>query len=147
MQSPTLASLVILFFAVLTTVTCVAAASDCVELHYGSVQVRLKGKVIKRIFAGSPNYQSVLQGDQPETAWVLGLTKPICVTPLATDQENEMANNVGELQLAFVEGLPYKQAHRFSSKQVIVTGRLFSAQSGHHHTKVLLEVVSIRSVP
>ncbi|MBI5141559.1 MAG: DUF4431 domain-containing protein [Nitrospirae bacterium] len=147
MQRTASIALLIFFLASLTTVKGAASASDCVELHYGSAQVRLTGKVSRRTFAGPPNYLSVLRGDRPEAVWVLGLTKPVCVSPLAADQENEAANNVGELQLVIADDLPDKQANRFSSRQVIVTGRLFSAQSGHHHTKVLLEVDGIRSEP
>lgn len=137
----------IILLASLTTTTCVAEAGGCVELHYDPVPVRLTGKVSMRIFAGPPNYESIPQGDRPESVWILGLSNSVCVSPLATDKENETATNVRELQLVFVEGSAYKQVRRFYSKRVVVTGKLFSAQSAHHHKKVLVEVVGIRSAP
>lgn len=123
----------------------IAAASDCVALHYDSAAVALTGKAFKRTFAGPPNYQSIQQGDRLETVWVLSLAQPVCVSALVADSENETANHIKTLQLVFMDSLQYKQLRRLSSKQMVVTGRLLSAQSGHHHTRVLLEVAGVRA--
>lgn len=132
---------VLLIIIALATGTCIAA--DCVQLHYNQSGVRLEGLVYKRVFAGPPNYRSVQRGDRPETVWVLVLAKPVCMTALPADQENESADNIVEIQILFTEGQHVPDGED-ASRQVSVTGRLFSAQSGHHHLPVLMEVEAIR---
>jgi hypothetical protein len=133
---------------VMFSLTCIAfavEASDCVVLHYGKLHSGLKGKLVKRTFAGPPNYQGISKGDQLETVWVLALAKALCVRTLPTDVENEAADNIREIQLVFVDRPSYKQIQLLSYKTVIVAGSLFFGQSGHHHTKVLLDVADMRS--
>ena len=143
-QSPVLLALLLLIFLLLTVSTNVVADSDGVKFHYSPAEESLSGKIFERTFAGPPNYHSVRRGDLPEHVLLLVLAKPIYVSALAADQENETAKKVKEVQLVFVDGPQYQEVRHFVSRQLIVTGKMFSAQSGHHHTKVLMEVVGIR---
>lgn len=145
MQRTAPVALGIFVMFLLTCIAFVVQASDCVVLHYGKLHSGLKGKLVKRKFAGPPNYQSISKGDQQEAVWVLALTKVLCVRTLPTDLENEAADNIREIQLVFLDRPPYKQVQHLSYKMVIVAGSLFFGQSGHHHTKVLLDVSDIRS--
>jgi hypothetical protein len=61
--------------------------------------------------------------------------------------DSEAEKNVINLQLVFLEG--QKQYNKYSSLQgrrVAVTGTLFHASTGHHHTKVLFTVTSIKKL-
>ena len=129
----------------LTTITVAAEADDCIVLHYGKMHSWLKGKPVRRIFAGPPNYKSISKGDRKEAVWMLVLVQTLCVRPLSTDIETEEVNDIREIQLVFPNELQHYQMQHLSNNLVIATGSLFFGQSGHHHTKVLLDVTDIRS--
>jgi hypothetical protein len=109
-------------------------------LNYEPDTVSLKGTIKRRTFAGPPNYESVAKGDQPEVMWVLQLARPICVSA-SGDRKDE--KNVSKLQLVFKGTEDYRRYRSFVGKRVTVNGTLFSAQTGHHYTRVLLTVTNI----
>jgi len=111
-------------------------------LTYEPDTVSLKGTIKRRTFAGPPNYESVAKGDQPEVMWVLHLARPICVSASGDRKEEK---NVSKLQLVFTGAEnDYRRYRSFVNKRVTVNGTLFSAQTGHHYTRVLLTVTGIR---
>lgn len=132
-----------LAFLWLTAGNCLAGTSSCTAFQFGD-EIGVGGWIVKRTYAGPPNFQSVQRGDMPETIYVLQLNKPACVHPAQTDQENEAAETVGEAQLVVMESGQSKTASRLMGRRVWVTGKFFSAHSGHHHTPVLLEVTNVR---
>ena len=142
LASPVCARLWLVFLATLVAGT--AAASEVAEFDYAAPQVVLSGTLAKRVFAGPPNYRSIRSGDRPETYWILLLTKPINVKASSGDPINQTEQDVRELQLVFMEAETARLVQRKAGKSVAVTGTLFSAQSGHHHTRVLLEVSGIK---
>jgi hypothetical protein len=111
-------------------------------LHYETENVELVGIMRRHVFPGPPNFESVEGGDAPEKCWVLHLPQPICVVSAAPDtqQINEPESGISQLQLNQVD---YKASHRLLGKRVKVQGHLVHAITGHHHTKVMLEVLSI----
>ena len=128
---------------------------SCVVLHAQSVSqapchsyepatVSLNGIIKRHIFPGPPNFESVKKGDQPEQVWVLHLSSPICVS---ASSDFDAQSNVSDFQLVLPEG--QKQYDRYRSlvgKRVEVTGALFQASTGHHHTKALLTVSGISAL-
>jgi len=109
-------------------------------LSYEPDTIVLKGTMQQHTFAGPPNYESVANGDRAERVWVLHLAQPICVSA-SSDWEKE--TGVSDLQLVFANGRnPYGKSLR--GRKVDVTGTLFRAHTGHHHTKVLLTVSSLK---
>jgi hypothetical protein len=116
------------------------ASEPC--LHFEPEVVELVGTMKSRVFPGPPNFQSVKVGDAPEKYWVLHLAKPICVAPIQADSNkvNEPESGVLLLQLNQPD---YKGSKHLLGKRVKVKGRLIHAITGHHHTKVMLEVLSI----
>ena len=109
-------------------------------LSYEPDTIVLKGTMQQHNFAGPPNYESVANGDRAERVWVLHLAQPICVSA-SSDWEKE--TGVSDLQLVFANRRnPYGKSLR--GRKVDVTGTLFRAHTGHHHTKVLLTVSSIK---
>lgn len=131
-----------LFILCMVTNAANAEGVRCTELNYGPTQVKLTGRILQRVYPGPPNYQSIRAGDRREVADILQLAKKICVRADMTDLVNEAERNIKEIQLVFLDRQSWEND---SSKRVIVGGRLFHAHSGHHHTKVLLEVDSIAS--
>ncbi len=108
---------------------------DC--LSYEPATVTLNGKITRKTFAGPPNYESIKKGDAPETYWILQLAKPVCVNG------EEPEKNVSDIQLVLSEK-QYAQYEGLLGKRVFVTGTLFHAETGHHHTDVLLKVRGIK---
>ena len=114
-------------------------------LSYEPATVSLKGIIKRHSFPGPPNFESVKKGDQPEQVWVLHLSSPICVS---ASSDFEAQSNISDLQLVLTEG--QKQYDRYRSllgNRVEVTGTMFQASTGHHHTKVLLIVNGIKRQP
>ena len=119
-----------------------ARAEEC--LSYEPVKVRLIGTIVEKTFPGPPEFESIEKGDRPETALILKLKRPVCVKGNPEDELNsETEKNVGDLHLV-IHGGEYVRYRRFVTKQVVAEGTLFHAITGHHHTKVLMEVINIK---
>ncbi len=113
------------------------AMPPCVS--YEPDVVVLKGTIRRHTFPGPPNYESVAKGDLVETVWLLHLTQPICVSA-SSDWEKE--TGVSGLQLVFANSSQYDKS--LLGRKVVVTGTLYHQHTGHHHTKVLIKVSSIK---
>ncbi len=129
----------LLFLILLTSSEPSSPAQKCVA--YEPDTVSLTGTIKRHTFPGPPNFESVAKGDQPKQVWVLRLTRPICVSA-SGDQGEE--KNVSDLQLVFTDAeKEYPRYRPFVGRRVTVNGTLFHAQTGHHHTTVLLTVNGI----
>lgn len=116
-------------------------AEDC--LPYEPASVTLSGKLVKKTLPGEPNYENTTQGDHKETVWFLELPQAICVAP-GKDAVQEGESAVKRIQLQLLLTARQKpQLSNWLGKSVKVSGSLFHAQSGHHHTKILLTVSDI----
>ena len=105
-------------------------------LSYEPDEVVLKGTIRRHTFAGPPNYESIAKGDRPERYWLLHLAQPICVS---ASSQWEKETGVSAVQLILT-----KYDKTLVGRKVVATGTLFRAHTGHHHTKVVLTVSSIR---
>ncbi|HKQ90388.1 MAG TPA: DUF4431 domain-containing protein [Blastocatellia bacterium] len=119
-----------------------SAAAQC--LAYEPKVVRLSGVIVRETHPGRPNYESIANGDEPETIWVLKLKKEICV--IASDDINVEADNEKEIQLV-LEAEQYRRYRRLLGQRVTVSGRLFHSHTGHHHKALLLKTNEIRKQP
>jgi hypothetical protein len=117
-------------------------ATQCLE--YEPKVVNLSGVIVRETHPGRPNYESIANGDEPETIWVLKLKKAICV--LASDDINVEEKNVKEIQLV-LEAEQYKRYRRLLGQRVAVSGALFHMHTGHHHKTLLLKTDDIRRPP
>lgn len=107
-------------------------------------KIALKGEISRKTFAGAPNFESIAEGDQPETYWILHLAAPICVSGDESVPGGENAeNNVSDIQLGLDEK-QYAQYKDSLGKPVFVEGTLSHAFTGHHHTDILLKVEEIK---
>jgi hypothetical protein len=116
---------------------------DC--LSYEPASVTLTGRVSLKVFPGRPNYESIKEGDEPEPAWILHLTKSICVKADGKDEFNVAVEDVSDIHLV-LRGKQFSQLKSARRKgAVTLTGRLFHALTGHHHADVLMSVTRIKS--
>lgn len=117
-------------------------AQDKHWLSYEPAVVELEGKLIVEWKYGPPNYGEQPKTDATERVPVLVLVKPVSVRGNPQDALNkESVEGVRRIQLnLFNLETPYKQ---FIGKRVLVKGTLFHAMTGHHYTKVVMNVRSI----
>ena len=114
-------------------------AAQCLE--YEPKVVSLSGTLVHETHPSRPNYESVANGDEPETIWVLKLKAPICV--LATNEIDVRENSQTEIQLV-LDQRQYKEYRGLLGQGITVTGKLFHSHTGHHHKKLSLRTSEIR---
>jgi len=102
--------------------------AESISSHH---EIELSGKLSLRTFLDA--------NGKAEKEFVLTLLTPISV---AKDEFGGPVNEITEIQMVLpshVKGIKY------SGKHVVVKGVLFYPITAHHHTKVLMEVKTIRS--
>ena len=116
-------------------------AGDC--LTYGPTIVTLEGTLVRKTFPGPPNYESIPNGDKPETYWLIRLNAPLCVREDPKDPDvNREQKDLRLIQLV-IDPSFYSSHSNLIEKKVLATGTLFGGASGHHHTTVLLNVSTL----
>jgi hypothetical protein len=101
------------------------------------------GTLVRKTFPGPPNYESIKAGDQAETGWYVALPQPACFTGTQGDESNRQdVAGVKLVQLVLTHG-EYKSHAGLVGKRVKVAGTFFTAETGHHHTPVLLQVMTL----
>jgi hypothetical protein len=134
----------ILGFVVLSIVLMhVAAHAESHCLSYEPAVARLEGKLIRRTFPGSPNYESLQKGDKPEVYWLLDLLHPVCVDQDHEDADlNPAQQGVRRIQLV-VGSEVYENQKNLIGKRVVVSGRLSGAHTAHHRAPLLMNVEAL----
>jgi hypothetical protein len=121
-----------------------STAAAC--LKYEPASVTLGGTIATRTAFGPPNYGGDPKHDSREHYLVLVLEKPICVDADPKSNLNyESATGVTAVQLIYFDKYPFLK--EWLNKHVAVTGTLIAAETGHHHTPVLIQVTETRPVP
>ncbi|HSE23684.1 MAG TPA: DUF4431 domain-containing protein [Pyrinomonadaceae bacterium] len=100
---------------------------------------------MSRTFYAPPNYGEDPATDSKEDQYILILDTPIDVIG-STDPINKTELGVKKLTLVVFD-FKANPVEPLLGKRVEVHGTLFHAHTGHHHTRVLIEVESIRAVP
>ena len=119
-----------------------ASGQKCLE--YGPT-VSLTGTLRSHVFPGPPNYESIKRGDGRETAIILILVARACTTGNDPQGFDVPETRIEEMQLVVTNDAHWKTVRRLMGKHAIVTGTLFHAHTGHHRTKVLVDVATIRA--
>ena len=136
----------VLLIATLMLVAGSSRSTSAQCLKYWPAVITVTGTLRSQVFPGPPNYESIKRGDRKERAIILKLTAPTCTTPNDPPQGlDDPETNVREMQLVVTKSAHWKTVERRLGKRVVVTGTLFHAHTGHHRTKVLIEVASIRA--
>ena len=124
--------------AVLIGFACNCLAEDkC--LRYDKEIRGLRGILQIRVFFGPPNYGDNPNTDSRETQAVLFLTKAICTVK---DEGSDDTNEANQFELTLVPNQKVRLSG-LAGRSVIVSGKLFGAHTGHHHTPLLLSLSSI----
>lgn len=118
------------------------AQAEC--LQYEPIAVTLSGKLERKAFPGPPNYESVAEGDKPETGYYLALPLPICTVGQLGSTNSESHNNVSMIQLVLNQE-SYTKLRPLLGKNIHVQGSLFEWFNGHHHTPLLLKLQNIEN--
>ena len=106
---------------------------------YKYKNTEIKGILYRQTFPGAPNYESVASGDMAETYFLLKLPHAKCVADVKGGKQlQENFDSVTDIQLVLTGQSTYNSLRLSIGKPITCTGNLFSAVTGHHHTKVLL---------
>lgn len=130
-----------IFAALVVTALCTvplsSKATQC--LHYEGEPVTLTGQVILQTFYGPPNYGENPDTDSRETQAILVLSKPICVSANPGSYDDEEKDQL-KVTLVPPSGV---NLGAYAGKKATFQGTLFHANTGHHRTPVLMQVVRI----
>jgi hypothetical protein len=132
-------------FALLSLAFALMSSAQAQCLKYEPEVVSVSGKLLRKTFAGPPNYESIKAGDAPETGFYLAVKPPICAIASQGSEDNESTSNVGLVQLV-LDAKGYEQLRPWLGKSVTIKGSLFSAQTGHHHAPLLLNFMGLDGV-
>jgi hypothetical protein len=131
---------------VLLAVSSGAIAGQSSDCQKDGDTVSLAGKVWRETFPDRPNYESIENGDEPETVWVLTLDSPRCVLGVSPDDNKPYEiGNITRFQLVLTPA-QYKKHRAVLEHRAEIKGQLFQAMTGHHHTKALVEVKELKAV-
>lgn len=121
------------------------ANAGCFDYNFDH-RVQLTGEVARKTFPGRPNFESIANGDEPETYIVFKLKSPICVHPAKDDLDDDPADNVYLMQMLLTSNESISYFRSLMNKTVVLEGSFFSAITGHHHTPVLFQNVKFVKV-
>lgn len=118
------------------------------EFSYATQAVKLTGRLVYKTFYGPPNFGESPKTDSREIQPVLVLDSKVLVTGRGNSHNDSPDETVSEITLVAQpenDGMVRLLASKpFSRKRVVVQGSLFHAETRHHHTKVLMEVYTIK---
>jgi hypothetical protein len=98
----------------------------------------------RAVSPGPPNYTSIARGDAPEIYYVLEFQPSVCVDADSTDSGKPAINNLRQMQLVLSHP-QYVQLETWLDRPIRLSGVLFEAHTGHHHTPVLLSDIQFGS--
>jgi len=141
----TLLSFVLALVSILFVANEPGLANPCLDITQPH-SFRFKGVLTHKVFPGPPNYQDVRKGDKPESAYILQLAKPICVSGDEFVDPNAQIERIQIFpQYADTKDEALWRALRnLVGRSVVVEGKEpFGAQTGHHHAPLLLPITAI----
>jgi uncharacterized protein YecT (DUF1311 family) len=135
---------ILVLLVVITAAHLGALAQSQRWLSYEPATVELEGRLVTRWKYGPPNYGEQPKTDEKVKVPILVLDYAVNVRGKAGDLINaESVEGVKQVQLGFAYG---ETAHKqLIGKDVVATGTLFHAHTGHHYTDVVLMVRSIET--
>jgi hypothetical protein len=116
------------------------SAQGC--LRYEPDTVAVTGILTRVTFPGPPNYESIKDGDEPETGFYLRLEAPICTTASPDSADNNGALQDVRLVQLVLDQAAYAHLRPHLGRRITLHGSLFAAVTGHHHAPLLLQAVS-----
>lgn len=105
----------------------------------------IKGLLTINSFYGPPNYGDTPDQDKIERVWILVLENPINVHQLKPDLDEGDSNstqyNIDRIQLSV--GKHNNELEKYKGKEITLKGTFWGANTGHHFTPVLMNVITI----
>jgi hypothetical protein len=100
--------------------------------------VEIRGTLERETFPEQPNYESIANGDQPATYYLLRLP-PVCVNEGRTAAGEDAERGIDRMQLVFLGGEnQFRSLRPYLGSAVSCKGELMHQISPHHHTAILL---------
>lgn len=132
--------LVRIFIACAVLVITLPGAANSLCLSYNQ-RIFITGRLTREVAPGPPNYESIARGDRPEIFYALSLAGPVCVDADPTDPGNVAVPDVQKIQLVLSQS-DYLKLENEIGHELRLSGLLMLAETGHHHTPVLLSAVN-----
>jgi hypothetical protein len=133
--------------APLAIVVCLAGCRGIPRDDIGSQPVDISGRIVRQVFPGPPEYESVSTGDEPLNYWVLVADQPVTNMGSCGFSRPITPAEASRLQLVLdAYGIQYKQYAPLVGPHVEIRGICFWAHTGHHCTPLLIEVKDIRPI-
>ena len=105
---------------------------------YAPAVVQLNGMLQQATYYGPPNYGNDPKHDSKEIVYVIILEQSIDIQGRAQSDFDVALNNLKKVQIV-PRGFD-KQLKSLLNQKVQVSGKLFGAQTGHHHTAALIQL-------
>ncbi|QYH17517.1 DUF4431 domain-containing protein [Enterobacter sp. DNB-S2] len=113
---------------------------------YEGQNTTLYGKVREEVFPGPPNYESINDGDEPQFYWILYVNEPIKLAGRSMEDDSLYEKGSSCMfQLCLTREI-YDKRLDILNKYVSVQGEIFLGHTGHHKTKALLDVNTIKVI-
>ena len=123
----------------------IAGSSGSPCLHYEPDTVAVTGTLARMTFPGRPNYESIKDGDEPETGFYLRAATPICTigSTDSTMTDEGSLHGVRLVQL-LLDSSGYARLRPQLGHLITLSGRLSVGETGHYHAPLALEVLWLR---
>ena len=102
-------------------------------------KITLPGQMETKSFYGPPNFGEDPATDSIETFRLIKLDQPV----LVINERTGVESSVKELQILVDSKAAVNMKMMKDGTKVVIRGKLFFAQTGHHHTQVLIIATSI----
>lgn len=117
-----------------------ASAAACLDVR-DQAQLVFSGRLTQSVFPGPPNYESIDAGDKAETAFLLGLTQPICASG---DEFLSPDERISTVHVYSEDAQTAAELKRLTDQEVRVTGvEAFGSNTGHHRARLVVHVRSV----
>lgn len=142
MLLPPMHAKILILAALLSLAVPLGAADKPAPYHYEPATSTLTGVVKNdRQYFGPPGFGENPKEDAKEVPERLVLDAPISIVPEKGDPTNHPVSEVGELQIVKGDAVP--DLAPYLDRRVTITGKLFEAHTGHHHTPALIAAETI----
>ncbi|MFY1665653.1 DUF4431 domain-containing protein [Pseudomonas sp. Pseu.R1] len=119
-----------------------AQASECNQ--YEPADTTLSGTLTRQVFPGPPGFEDVVTGDEPQVGFYLSLSEPLCMKGNENEGDISVEDNETLVQLV-LQATDYDNLRPYLDQPVVLKGTLFGAETGFHHTQVLMQQVQLIS--
>ena len=115
-----------------------ANRSSC--LRYEPDTVQISGTLSRHMYYGLPGFGEDPKHDEKEMGFYLDLASPICMKS-GGDDIDVAKTAIRRIQLV-LDQHGYDSLRPYLGRKVTLRGTVFGAITGHHHTPVLLSVLT-----